>query len=371
MKIEIFELERRQSLWENKVKYNLTESGLHPYTLNELLDRDEIEKLLSLRLGYGQTNGSIELREAISRLYPGADLDNVLVTSGSAEANYLAISNNLEAGDKLIYMLPNYQQIWGIAHSFDIKVKPFYLKEEFNWGPDLKELKDLVSPQTKVISICNPNNPTGAVLSEEAMKEIVQLARESDAWIFADEIYRGAELNGKETPTFWSLYDKVIISGGLSKAYALPGLRIGWLVGPKKIIENCWAYHDYTTIASPILSNRVATLILQPEKRKKVLSRSRKILKKNLAILTEWVGKHSNIFKFIPPRAGGMAFLRYNMKINSTEFTTKLREEKSVFVIAGDCFGMNQFIRIGIGSEKDYLLAGLNLIDETLQEITG
>ena len=371
MKIENFEMERIQSLWENRVKYNLTESGIHPYTLKEFLNSEEIEDLLSLRLGYGQTNGSIELREAISRLYPGTDLDNVLVTNGSAEANFITIWSNLGPGDELILMLPNYMQIWGIARSFGVTVKPFHLREDLNWGPDFDELKSLVSPRTKMIAVCNPNNPTGAVLSEEATKEIIRLAKEADAWIYSDEVYQGAELDGKETPTFLGLYDKVIVCCGLSKAYAFPGLRIGWLVGPKETIEKSWASHDYTSIASGILSNRVATLVLHPERRMKVLNRNRKILNENLAELKIWVEKHKNLFSFIPPQAGGMAFLRYNMKINSTEFTTKLMKEKSVFIVAGDCFGMDHYVRIGIGTEKDYFLAGLKLIDETLQEISG
>jgi aspartate/methionine/tyrosine aminotransferase len=369
MKIETFELERTQSLWENRVKYNLTESGIHPYSLEELLDRDEMEKLLSLRLGYGQTNGSEELREAISRLYPGTDLDNVLVTSGSSEANFIATWTYLNPGDELILMVPNYMQIWGIARSFGVTVKPFHLKEELNWGPDLEELKNLISSRTKMIAVCNPNNPTGAVLSEEAMKEIVHLAEKADVWVYSDEVYRGAELTGEETPTFLGMYDKAIACAGLSKAYALPGLRMGWLVGPKKMIEKAWASHDYTSITTGILSNYVANLALQPERREKILSRNRRFLRENLAVLEEWLGKYNNLFSLIPPRAGGVAFPRYDMEINSTELATKIMQEKSVFIVAGDSFGMDHYLRFGIGSEKDYFTAGLSLIDETLQEI--
>ncbi len=370
MKIEIFELERTQSLYENTVKYNLTESGIHPFTIEELLDKEEIENLLSLRLGYGQTNGSIELREAISHLYPGADLDNVLVTNGSAEANFINTWCNLDAGDELLLMVPNYMQMWGIARAFGAKVKPFHLREELNWDPDLDELKRLVTPRTKMIAICNPNNPTGAVMSDEAMNEIVRLAKEADAWIYADEIYRGAELDGKETQSFYGLTDKAIICCGLSKAYALPGLRIGWLVGPKKVIEQCWACHDYTSISSGILGNHVAALVLQPERRMKVLNRNRKILRENLSALDEWAEKHQGLFNFIPPRAGGIAFVKYSMNINSSELMTKLREEKSVFIVAGDFFGMDHYLRIGIGSEKNYLMAGLSLFDEVLNDMS-
>ena len=369
MKIEIFELERRQSVWENRVKYNLTESGVHPYTLSELLTQEEIEELLSLRLGYGQTNGLIELRETISKLYPGTDLDNILVTNGSAEANFLAIWSNLEPDDELIVMLPNYMQIWGIARSFGIKITPFYLKEELDWSPDIEELKSQISSKTKMIAICNPNNPTGAVLSKETMEEIVNLAKIFNSWIYVDEVYRGAELIGEETPSFWGLYDKIIVTCGLSKSYALPGLRIGWLVGPKQVIEKAWSYHDYTTIATGVLSNRIATIALQPEMRQRILTRNRRLLRENLKLLHKWVDKHDNLFNFIPPKAGGMAFLRYNIPINSTDFTTRLREEKSCFIVAGDCFGMDNYIRIGIGSEKSYFLDGLALISEMIEDL--
>jgi len=369
MKIEEFQLERTESLWENTVDYNLTETGIHPFTLEELLDEEDIKKLHSIRLGYGQTNGSIELREVISSMYPGTDMDNILVTSGSIEANFVSIWNLLNKGDELVLMLPNYMQIWGVARAFGIDVKPFYLKEELNWQPDLNELRDLVTSKTKMIAVCNPNNPTGAVMSEEAMAEIVRLAREAGAWLYADEIYRGAELNGIDTPSFYGGYEKVIVTGGLSKAYALPGLRIGWLVGPHKTVADFWACRDYTTIATGILSNRIATLALQPEKRAQIIKRNRKILNENLVVLTEWANAHENLFTFVPPQAGGMAFLRYHMKINSTELSKKIREEKSTFIVPGDCFGMDHRIRVGIGSEKEYISKALKRISETLEEI--
>jgi aspartate/methionine/tyrosine aminotransferase len=367
MKIDIFELERIQSVWENRVKYNLTESGVHPYNLRELLTEKEIENLLTIRLGYGQTNGSIELREAICNLYPNSDIDNVLVTNGSAEANFLGIWSNLEPEDEILVMLPNYMQIWGIARSFGVKVKPFYLKEDLEWQPDLKELRTLITTKTKMIVVCNPNNPTGSVLNRVVMEEIVSLAKANNAWIYADEIYRGAELEGDEIQSFWGLYDKVIIACGLSKSYALPGLRIGWLVGPKPIIEKAWSYHDYTSIATGVLSNNIATIALQPEMRKKILSRNRNMLRENLKVLEKWLVKHEGMFHYVPPKAGGIVFLRYSLPINSTELVTKLREEKSCFIVAGDCFGMDKYIRIGIGSEKEYFLAGLALLSELIE----
>ena len=369
MKIEIFDLERIQSLHENKVDYNLTETGLHPYTLGELLEKEEIEQLTAVRLGYGQTDGDDRLKETISRLYPGAGPANVLVTNGTAEANFIFTWSHFEPGDQLVLMLPNYMQIWGLARSFGIDIKPFYLKEELAWGPDIEQLKRQVTAKTRVIALCNPNNPTGAVLKEEEMAQIIDIAGQAGAWLYVDEIYRGAELSGDDTPSFYGRYDKVVVSSGLSKAYGLPGLRIGWLVGPEEIIAKGWAHHDYTTISTGILGQWLANRVLQPERRMKVLERNRGMLRENLNALTLWIESHKDLFGFIPPRAGGMAFLRYHMDINSKELATRLREEKSVFLIDGDCFGMDHYIRIGFGSEKEYLLAALDRINEFLSEI--
>ena len=368
MKIEIFELERIQSLYENVVEYNLTESGLHPFTLNELLSEEEITSLLNVRLGYGQTNGAPDLRDAISKLYKGTNRDNILVTNGSAEANFINIWSNLEAGDELVLMLPNYMQIWGLARSLGVNIKPFHLKEALNWAPDMDELRSIITPSTKMISLCNPNNPTGATLSIENMEEIVSMAKEADAWIYCDEVYRGAELEGDEVPSFYGMYEKVIVDGGLSKAYGLPGLRMGWMTGPEDIIEKAWSYNDYLTISTSILSQSITSKILQPEMREKILKRNRGMLKENIKAVMGWVEKHKTNFSMIPPKAGGMAFIRYNMDINSRVLADRLRTEKSVFIMDGDCFGMDHYFRLGFGAEKDYLLAGLNRIDEFLKE---
>jgi len=291
MKIEVFELERVQSLWENHVEYNLTESGVHPFTLNELLDEDSVAALANLRLGYGQTNGSIALREAIAALYPGAGSDNVVVTNGSAEANFVATWSALDDGDEIVYMVPNYLQIRGISRAMGVTVRPLTLRAELGWQPDLDELESLVTSRTKVIAVCNPNNPTGMTLSEEAMAAIVAAAQRCGAWLFVDEVYRGAELDGGDTASFWGRYDRAVITGGVSKAYALPGLRLGWLAGPESFIADAWARTDYTSIAPGILSDEIARAALQPSLRARILKRNRKLLKNNLAELQEWMAK--------------------------------------------------------------------------------
>ncbi len=371
MNIPIFELERIQSLFENTVDYNLTESGFHPYTLKEFLNADQLEELGNIVLGYGQTNGSMPLRERISALYPEVDENNVLVTNGSAEANFVACHTLLEKGDEVVMMIPNYMQIWGVAQEMGCEVKAFHLREENRWAPDLKELADLVSSKTKIIALCNPNNPTGYVLSREEMMAIVEIAQAADAWIYSDEVYRGAELNGKQNPSFIELYDKVMVTGGLSKAYALPGLRLGWLAGPKEIIAETWAYHDYTSITAGIMSHYLAEIALTPEKRLEILTRNRDMLNENLIAVTEWLDQYGNLFKYVPPLGGGMLFVKYDLDINSTELSDWLREEKSVFIVAGDCFGMDHHFRIGIGERKGYILEGLERVKDALKERFG
>ncbi|GAB5522775.1 MAG: aminotransferase [Roseivirga sp.] len=369
MAIRTFELERIQSLYENTVDYNLTESGFHPFSLAELLTPAQLEEMQQLTLGYGQTNGSIPLRRSIaSTLYKGLDEDNIMVTNGSSEANFLAMHTLLQKGDEVIIMNPNYMQIWGAVEEMGCTPKAFNLRSENNWAPDMDELRELVTDKTKMIVICNPNNPTGYVLTDAEMQEMVEIARGVNAWIYADEVYRGAELNYEETTSFQHIYEKVVVAAGLSKAYALPGIRIGWLAGPKTEIYNTWSYHDYTSISTGIVSQYVAEVALSDEVRPTILKRNRDMLNKNVQILGQWIADHGDLFKFIPPKAGGMAFMKYDIDINSTELSTWLRKQESVFIVPGDCYGMDGHIRIGVGERSAYLIEGLTKMSKAIKE---
>lgn len=368
MNIKIFDLERVQSLYENTVPINLTESGFHPYTLKELLTTDQIEMLAQTVLGYGQTNGSIPLRQTISELYPNCNQENVLVTNGTAEANFIACHVLLEKEDEIVMMVPNYMQIWGIAEEIGCTPKAFPLREENGWKPDLEELEKQITDKTKMIVLCNPNNPTGYVLTTEEMEGIVSIAKNHDCWIYCDEVYKGASLDGVENPSFYGMYEKVIVNGGLSKAYALPGLRLGWLVGPELKMADAWAYSDYTSITAGIISHKIGEIVLKPEMRKKVLSRNIMMLNDNLKLTIDWVEQYNDLIDFIPPQAGGMVFIKYKFPINSTELSNWLRLEKGVFILAGDVYGMDNHFRIGIGAEKKDLLMGYEILTSALKE---
>ena len=367
-----FLMERWMSKYEQDVEFNLSESGVHPITLSELLSDDatHINQLLATDLNYPHVNGIPELRKNIALLYEDAKEDNVLVTGGAVEANYNATLTLLNKGDELVIMLPNYMQIWGIAKNHNFKLKTFHLLEKNKWAPDLDELNNVISKKTKLIAVCNPNNPTGYILTKKEMDSIIGIAEDSGAWILADEVYRGAErLTEKQTPSFYGLYEKVIAVGSMSKAYGLPGLRIGWAVAPVNMIEDIWARHEYTTISATMLSNKLAAIALSPEVRPRIIQRARNYIRNGYPILEKWMDDHENTFSVVPPQAAAIAFVRYLFNINSTEFAERLRKEKSVFIVPGDHFGMDKFFRISYGLPQDYLTSGLNRIRDLIMEI--
>jgi aspartate/methionine/tyrosine aminotransferase len=368
VQVEPFQSERLLSVWQNQVEFDFTETGVHPLFLHELVTREELDEIYqTVQLRYIQTNGTPLLKEAICGLYHGVSPNNILVTNGSAEANFITLWRLLEPGDEVAVMLPNYMQAPGFARSFGAVTRPFFLAKDRGWSLDAAALDAAVTAKTKLIYICHPNNPTGAVLSTGEMQTIVAAAERVGAWILSDEVYRGAELDGAPAPSFWGSYDKLIVVGGLSKAYTLPGLRIGWLLAPPDVATESWGYHDYTTITTNALSERVARLAMRPDSRDRILQRNRAISSKNLAALTNWLARHPKLFEFVPPKIGGVAFVGYHLQINSTELVMKLLHEQSVLVVPGDAFGIDYHLRIGYGHPR--LADGLARIDATLDSL--
>ena len=369
MKFPSFDLERIQSIYENSVEINLTESGIEPLSLKELMNPKELDELLNLPLGYGYTQGTPLLRERISNLYEGADQDNVLVTSGSSEAIFLSAVLTVSKGDRVVMMTPNYLSFNGVAEALgaDVDYVPLLKKDKWEW--DLDCLDEIVSNKTKVISICNPNNPTGSVLDLEQMLKIIEIAGRVGAYLLVDEVYIGAELGTKQTKSFLGMYEKTIVTSGLSKSYAHPGLRIGWIISDKRFVEEAWAIKDYTTIASSSLSQHVATKVLEPETISKLRSRTKELLNKNLETFSKWILPYSNNLSFLKPEAGGFAFVEYDMDINSTDLVHDLRKNEGVFIVPGDSFGIEKYFRIGLGHESIGFSKGLDLLSEGLTRV--
>ncbi len=371
MRLEQFAMERMQSTYENQVDYNLSESGVHPLRLGELVDdAASREGLLDEALRYSQSNGTSALRSAIAALYPDTTTDHILVTNGGSEANYITTWNLVEPGDEVVMMVPNYMQTWGLSRAFGATIREWALTESPDgWRVDCEALERLMSPRTKLIIICNPNNPTGARFDANVLDRIASIAARHGAWVLSDEIYRGAELDGRETPSIWGRHDKVIVTSGLSKAYALPGLRIGWVVAPPPLVASLWSYHDYTTISPGALSDALARRALEPSRRAQILARTRRILNTNFPIMAEWLRSHGERFSYVPPDAGAIVYVRYKHAINSTDLVNRLRKEKSVLIVPGDHFGMDGYLRIGFGDEVGYLREGLNRLHEMLASL--
>ncbi len=373
MRVEQFAMERMQSTWENRVDVNLSESGVHPMTPRELLQDTGLDVVLDQPLVYTQSNGTPELRALIASLYPESTPDHIQVTNGGSEANYISVWRLVEPGDEVVMLVPNYMQAWGVVRAFGGVIREWPLIEDLaarRWRPDLEALATLVTDKTRLILICTPNNPTGATLRAEELDEIARIAARHGAWVLSDEVYRGAELADEETPTMWGRHERTIVTSGLSKAYGLPGLRIGWIVAPPSFVESTWAYHDYTTIAPGALSDRLARVALAPERRASILDRTRRIVRENLPLIEEWLHEHDPMFSWIPPQAGAIVYVRYNYSINSTELVTRLREEKSVLVVPGDHFGMDGYLRLGFGERPDYLRQGLERLHSLLNALS-
>lgn len=369
-----FEQEVMASANEKNVEFNLSESGVHPLRLGELLGEDprRLESLLATEIDYSHANGNPDLRENISALYTKCEPDNVLVTVGAIEANFNSVNTLMRPEEEMAIMLPNYMQIWGIAKNSGLKINPFHLREESGWRLDLDELKHAVTSNTKLVAICNPNNPTGHILTPEEMDAIVEAADRVGAWILADEVYSGAErLVDEETPSFFGLYEKVIATGSMSKAYGLPGLRTGWAVGPVDTINSIWRRHEYTTLSTSILSNHPTALALSSEVRPRIIQRTRGYIRRGFPVLNDWVEKQEGLFRLVPPQAAAIAILRYQMDINSTRLAERLIQEKSVLIVPGDHFGIDNFIRISYGLPKEYLSEGLDRIQQLVAEVNG
>jgi hypothetical protein len=369
MDLERFDLERWQSLHEHDVQINLSESGVHPLTVRELLADDDLDGLLGLELGYTQTNGTVPLRERVAALYPGAGSDNVLVTNGGSEANFVSCWHLIEPGDEVVVVQPIYMQIPGLARSFGATVREVWLNatgaSPGRWRLDLDAVRAAVTSRTRLIVVCNPNNPTGARLTEADVAGLAALTADRGCWLIADEIYRGAELDGRETATAWGRHERVIVTGGLSKTYGLPGLRIGWIAGSSALIDQLWARHDYTTIAPGAINDRLGALALAPGRRARLIARSRGLLRANQAMMGNWVAQRDDVQQ-IPPEAGGVTLLRYAGHTPSTRLAETLRAAHRVLVVPGAHFRLEHHLRVGLGGEPEPLREGLARLGQVL-----
>jgi len=222
-----------------------------------------------------------------------------------------------------------------------------------------------------MVYVSNPNNPTGAVLSDAAMRRFVERVEKAGAWLIADEVYRGAEAAGPLTKSFWGMSDRVIVTSGLSKAWGIPGVRIGWIVGPKKLIAGCWSQHDSLTICPNKMSDRLARIAVQPENREKCYARTRAVLNTNLDIARDWARSFGGFLEWREPQAGAIALMKYQASVPSVELCERIRTHQSTLIVPGKLLGIEGCVRIWLGAREDYLREGLRRIAEVLRSFAA
>jgi aspartate/methionine/tyrosine aminotransferase len=371
MEFQNFDLEYFQSQFERTVDINLADSSVQCANVSDLLIGEDPTPLLELPLYYPEVNGTGLLRERIAGLYSNASPENVLVTVGAAQANWMVCSTLLAQGDEVIVVSPGYRQVWGLAKNLGCQVKEAQLCPGNNWGLDLDVLESLVTAKTKLISVVNPNNPTGSIFSREEMQRVVNICQKAGAWLHADEVYCGTELSGNETPSFWGMYDRVICVNSLSKAYGLAGLRIGWAVAAPEMIEALWRRHEYAVIAASGPSMKLAEIALQPAKRQALLERQRKLSREGHAVLEAWVRKQDGRFSVSPAVATSIAFVQYHFDMPSVELADHIRRKVSVLVAPGAYLGTENHLRITVGYEPQKVSTALERISATVAELAG
>ena len=372
MKIRNFGVEIWMNRYETTCEWNLAETCVESLTVEELLDmagkKDTIlSELLPMKLTYGAIEGSERLRKRVAGLYEKQAVENVVITHGAIGANALVHETLVEPGDRVISVLPTYQQHYSIPESFGADLHILKLTEKTAFLPDLEKLKLLATPGTKLIALNNPNNPTGSLMDRAYLEKIIEIARACGAWILCDEVYRGTDQQGDGmTASIADLYEKGISTGSMSKTWSLAGLRLGWIVGPADLLHAVSIHRDYNTISVGMLDDHFAAIAL--ENRDKILARSHAITRTNLAILSDWIDGEP-LISWIKPKSGTTALLKYDLPISSEEFCVQLLERTGVMLTPGSAMDMEGYLRIGYTNDVDVLREGLKRMSQFLREM--
>jgi aspartate/methionine/tyrosine aminotransferase len=361
---------------EMNVKYDIAESGICPLTANDLLSfepagrrREVLDDLLNLGLGYSEAQGTLELRTLLAETYADKGPDNILVTTGAIEANFLLFNVLLEAGDHVVAPYPAYQQLYSVPRALGCEVSLWKVDPERDLRYHIDELEDLVTARTRLIVVNSPHNPTGAILSAGELRRVYELAQSVGATVLSDEAYRWLDIPGGDelAPPMVDLGPAGISVGTVSKPFGLPGLRIGWIVASEEIVARCWGMRDYVTLSPGKLNDALACLAIK--NREKIIQRNRAIISANLATANAWIAEHADVVSWRPPRAGLLALLRYELDIPSLELADKLAEEYSVMLAPGSAFGYEHHLRIGIGQDPPVFAVGLTQASACLVDL--
>ncbi|MFO6463124.1 aminotransferase class I/II-fold pyridoxal phosphate-dependent enzyme [Jannaschia sp. KMU-145] len=357
MQIDPFGVEMWMNAHETRCRHNIAETCVDSLTVGELLrlagrNDDDLSALLAMKMTYGAIPGSDALRGAIASLYSDRMAEDVMICHGTAGANALVWQAMVGVGERIVTLVPTYQQHVSIPKALGAEVVEVPLRRE-DWLPDLDALRAAARPGTKMIALTNPNNPTGSLIDGDLLAEIVRIARAAGADLLVDEVYRGTAQEGPgATPSVVDLYERGIATGGMSKAFSLAGLRLGWVVGPPDVLEAVSHHRDYTTISVGRIDDHLATIALEQADR--ILARSRAITHDNLAIVDDWLTREP-LVDWVRPRAGTVGLLRYDLDLPSEQLCLDLLDEEGVLLTPGAVMGAEGYLRIGFGNPADTL----------------
>ncbi len=377
MKFEQFALERWMTTWELAVTHDICESGIKPLSIADIMnlipenEADALEHdLHALPLGYSEARGTERLRTTLAATYAGTTAENILVTTGAIEANFLLFNALSRPGDHVVAIEPAYQQLGSVPAGLGAEVDRISVIHEDGHYLDIDELAKLVRPETRLIVVNTPHNPTGCMMSDDDLQRLVEIARASDAWILCDEAYRWIQHpGGADIPApMRGRYEKGISVGTVSKPFGVPGLRIGWFAAPAEIVQQAWAMRDYISLSPAKLSDVIAECVIR--NRDAIFARNSVIIAANLATATDWFADNADLATWQPPQAGLLAMMRYTAEIDSTTLANRLAEEVGVMLAPGDTFGMPGTLRIGIGQDPQIFAEGLEMTARFLRSLS-
>ena len=371
MKIKPFAVEEWMNAWEVGAKYNIAETCVDSVSIDELFEllgenKDAfLQEFCSRRLTYGDIEGAPAFKKGICKLYKTISPDDIVPTHGATGANHHVFYSLIEPGDRVISIMPTYQQLYSIPESYGADLQIVNLSKDNGYLPDIEEIKNLAVPGTKMICINNPNNPTGALIDRAYMEQIISIARQVDAYILCDEVYRHLTQTDIWCDSIADLYEKGISVSSMSKVFSLAGLRLGWIAThDKSVIKTCLSHRDYNLISCGMFDEAVASIALKHSD--KLLQRNRNIVRKNLCILDKWVQSESHV-EYVKPHAGTTALVYYDLPIDSYTFCENMYRETGAFVTPGDCFEEPFSMRIGYACDTEVLIKGLDAISEYLK----
>jgi aspartate/methionine/tyrosine aminotransferase len=312
----------------------------------------------------------LELRSLLAATYRATGPDEVLVTTGAIEANFLLFNVLLDAGDHVVVVHPAYQQLESVPRAIGCEISRWRPREEGGFRFDVDDLAALVTPRTRLIVVNTPHNPTGAALTAEELRRVYALANAAGATLMVDEAYRWLDVPGQAPlpGPARDLGERAISVGTFSKPFGLPGLRIGWMAAPADLVARCWAMRDYVSLSPGKLNDALAVLALRH--RDRLVERTRGIVARNLATAEAWFAEHRDLAEWTPPRGGLLALMRYRADVPSLELANRLAEEYGVMLAPGSAFGYEGYLRIGIGQEPGVFAEGLARTARCLAEVS-